>query len=51
MSNVEANGISAGRFHCRQCSRTSKLWSIVSAAEYDPVTDKKQAPLVLAYIS
>jgi hypothetical protein len=33
MSNVEANGISAARFHRRQYSWTSKLSGFVSAAE------------------
>ena len=51
MSNVEANGTSASRFHCRQCRWPSKLWGFVSAGEQDPVTDKKQTLLVLASIS
>jgi hypothetical protein len=33
MRNVEANGISATRFHRHQPSRTSMLWGFVSAAE------------------
>ena len=33
MRNVEANGISAARFHRGQYSQMSKLWGFVSAAE------------------
>ena len=52
MGNVEANGISSVRFHRRQYNRTSKtLAAFASAAEEDPVSNKKQALLVLAFIS